>query len=1849
MEFNSTKGYPRGSKIISKYDLEEIFLIQYNDLFSKLLKNNIEEFFLLLKKQVLFHLKIIDKQFDFSLLSFFYEKYYEICQKDKIRIQNIYNKIINYPNQNIITLNILDIYIHCYKCKDAIHKCGNQLIIYEDLFFCLKCQKVYNQHHIKLFCKECNKTYLTAIRSIEDKKHEYFYAVSYTNYHCYIENEEKIKCLNCGDNLYYNITKIKNEEQNRIRDIYCIKCKLIFDTKKIYFNCKICGENFKCEPQIFRNFSSIKKYLLLLVHTFRKGIYAIPNAVTNKKCNCDLSGALYFIHHDNGILYQGKKNGKNVIICDCCYGIFKPDNFNWNCPFCQLNFRTIKEYEIPSKNRRILRKKRKEYVPINSNISLFNNFYKPKENIYRYNDFHNSVAYPNDNLNHSNRNIIQSESFIHNRGLSLNNDDGQRRYLYLIDNNNSNLDVYKSANRILFKIGDDTRGNDFSNNYSFDKNIIKADNNRTTGSKYKNIKLKKKYLNKENFDFGSPNLNDSKKIISYLNKSENNEYNCNNNLNEINKNINNSNFIFSPISNKNIHKNEDIPKKKRIPIKGSKSVNNLKKKVKIEIPDPKNISNRGLIKTNEKKVDIKIENNPNQNHNEANKSDRNKNNLNININNASKIEQKKIKISNSNIKRINKDKKQITNKYKTTNNNNDIYQKKIMNEQKSQDKNKKVELNLNNNPFKNENNRNINTKKDIISKSVNNIVNNVKNETKNNAKPFKENENINKKKEQKNIINQNNNIIQNMNKKEIKKENINIKDNKKVKLPKNIILSKIPKTVENEKNQENSIFFRNKIKYINNNNQENKSNNIKVLEINETTGNKTMNLKENNLLRYNIINNEIISNNKKNDINNNNVVHISVNSKDKKKIKNKREKKEFKKSVEDKQINRSINRSINNKNEQEENVEKHNNNKFPLDNNSKNIKKEKIINNSNHNKILTGNLNNIRNIENELINKNNENNNENYIQNNTNIFSDKKDFNNYLEINPNQNIKNDINKVHDNNIKTLNENNQDKENNIRIRNEKENNIKIRNIQKIENNTKTGVENNQNNPIVINNNKENINNNLNCNLSYGNIYNENNVNNKIYYFTSNKILNNKKNNVSSPNNNNNDNHLGIIFNNKENITNNNNYILNMNKEKKNVNSNNLNNLCNSTNFEALINNKLNVIFNNRLNVNNSNKNLSKSINFNLFNNINNADFNSKRNIKINESNDFKDMKNNISKDSLNKTTVNKEIKINNIVNINKCLNNNINKDQKEKSNIMKKFIKRNDNNDNNISYNYNNNIENIKSIDNSCNINSIFNNENKKNINNKSKIAKKNSNSNINNLKNYSTNRGSYNENLNDSSKKKLNNIIYNNISKSTNNNLVCNIYNNSFDNNFNASKFISNSNKSGINSNNNIIPNFNKINNNKDKTPNNNKIEIKANINHSNDSHPKDSVRNNNNINNNLKNKNNNQVKDNIHIIDKKPTDNIKSHKNITAKNNTKNEEKNRKNNLKKKIKQKILNVNENNNVLKLKIYFSQMEKIKYENMKRKSSFDCRQSTNHFKILSKQEQLDIKTFDSNYYKIIRQIGKGTYGEIYLVQDPKSFALYALKKIAISDALELKDNKEEYKLTWQLTHANPELKIAKKYAIEIKKLDKYNLVMYILMEAANCDWEHELLNRQKANAFYTELELLTILKSLVNTLAILQKKGISHRDVKPQNILCFGDEGYKLTDFGEAKKNNQQMGLKNFYGFEQNTNKQTVRGTELYMSPILFRALQTKNVESAQYNAYKSDVFSLGMCFLLASSLNYHSLFEIREVFDMKIIAQVINKYLGKLYSQNYINLLISMLQVDERLRPDFIELNTAFN
>ena len=199
-----------------------------------------------------------------------------------------------------------------------------------------------------------------------------------------------------------------------------------------------------------------------------------------------------------------------------------------------------------------------------------------------------------------------------------------------------------------------------------------------------------------------------------------------------------------------------------------------------------------------------------------------------------------------------------------------------------------------------------------------------------------------------------------------------------------------------------------------------------------------------------------------------------------------------------------------------------------------------------------------------------------------------------------------------------------------------------------------------------------------------------------------------------------------------------------------------------------------------------------------------------------------------------------------------------------------------------------------------------------------------------------------------------------------------------------------------------------------------------------------------------------------------------------------------------------------------------------------------------------------------------------------------------------------------------------------------------------MEAVISDWEVEIISRKKRNKYYTEEELLYILTNLINTLSFLQQKKISHRDLKPQNILYFGNNEYKICDFGEAKYN----GNKN----EKNNNKetnldfddsnQTIRGTELYMSPILFKAVKYKPNSLTKYNSFKSDVFSLGLCLLHASSLDTNILYKIRQISDMTKIVNIVNNYLGRMYSQNFINLILHMLQIDENIRPDFIELNS---
>ena len=265
------------------------------------------------------------------------------------------------------------------------------------------------------------------------------------------------------------------------------------------------------------------------------------------------------------------------------------------------------------------------------------------------------------------------------------------------------------------------------------------------------------------------------------------------------------------------------------------------------------------------------------------------------------------------------------------------------------------------------------------------------------------------------------------------------------------------------------------------------------------------------------------------------------------------------------------------------------------------------------------------------------------------------------------------------------------------------------------------------------------------------------------------------------------------------------------------------------------------------------------------------------------------------------------------------------------------------------------------------------------------------------------------------------------------------------------------------------------------------------------------------------------------------------------------------------------------------------------------------------------------------FVMIKQIGEGSFGKIYCSEWKKNGKKYAMKKMILRNKIEIKKNQDQTDLVYDLIKQTKTNGVIKIYGAQCIKITPAEFHFYVLMELANIDWEKEIKKRKDNKEYYTEGELFDILKQLTKTFSLLQKNNITHRDIKPQNVLIVNGV-YKVCDFGEAKVTDGNDVI-----------RQTIKGTELYMSPILFRALN-KRQKQLIHNTYKSDVFSLGMCIFLAATLSFQSLYDIRELNDMDKIKNILIKYLIAKFSYDFVHVLVKMLEVNEDSRPDFIEL-----
>ena len=288
------------------------------------------------------------------------------------------------------------------------------------------------------------------------------------------------------------------------------------------------------------------------------------------------------------------------------------------------------------------------------------------------------------------------------------------------------------------------------------------------------------------------------------------------------------------------------------------------------------------------------------------------------------------------------------------------------------------------------------------------------------------------------------------------------------------------------------------------------------------------------------------------------------------------------------------------------------------------------------------------------------------------------------------------------------------------------------------------------------------------------------------------------------------------------------------------------------------------------------------------------------------------------------------------------------------------------------------------------------------------------------------------------------------------------------------------------------------------------------------------------------------------------------------------------------------------------------------------------------KILEKGK---LPQFNIDNYTIVKKIGDGAFGVLFSVLNNKTRKKYAMKKLTASDLKLLEDLQKEFEIVYKSNHDN----ILNIHGICIRVYDSTTFALFVLMDLGERDWEVEINKRFKERNYYTEEELIHILRQLTSALVYLQKREIAHRDIKPENIILFHDNDnnneiiYKICDFGEAKEK-----------IKVNSKHKSIRGTDYYMSPILFKGL-IKEEKFVRDNAYKSDVFSLGICMIIACILDFNFINKIRNIEEQDKMDKIIRENLENRYSNKLIQVLLKMVIYCEKDRIDFLGLENLIN
>ncbi len=254
------------------------------------------------------------------------------------------------------------------------------------------------------------------------------------------------------------------------------------------------------------------------------------------------------------------------------------------------------------------------------------------------------------------------------------------------------------------------------------------------------------------------------------------------------------------------------------------------------------------------------------------------------------------------------------------------------------------------------------------------------------------------------------------------------------------------------------------------------------------------------------------------------------------------------------------------------------------------------------------------------------------------------------------------------------------------------------------------------------------------------------------------------------------------------------------------------------------------------------------------------------------------------------------------------------------------------------------------------------------------------------------------------------------------------------------------------------------------------------------------------------------------------------------------------------------------------------------------------------------------------YEIIKEIGKGAMGVVYLAFDPiieRQVAIKTMNPQLFQDKEQRERFFREAKSAGILQHPN---------IVTIYDMGMEGDTPYIVMEYVEGKDLDSLIKSKK-------LDLDTAIKIMIqlcDALAYAHSKGIIHRDIKPSNIRVLPDNTIKIMDFGIAKKSGSDL-----------TQTGVLLGTVSYMAP---EQLKEGKVSP------KSDQFSAGIVFyeMLTGNKCFHGdtittvMYKIVSFNEQEInltsVPQNVVKILKKMVAHNPENRFSSCNEVSNLLK-----------